>query len=211
MKDKVYVLQKDTVRSTFSHDIVLKRGEEVTFNGYNYETKDGWGFSKCFVENNTFFFKLRESVKPIVSFIGLTIENNVSYDICYEGGLVIDNNSITKERLAEILIAESKNLLVISYNKSEIKYIKKDKRRIKEVLSLEDAIILAEKKGNKNGLEEFIDFLIYCFKKVNGFKDWFNLKYNNDDGFPIYVEIDNGIYIDLSKIRTAYSVLNCKR
>jgi hypothetical protein len=68
--NKIYILQKDTLRAFSLQDHVLPAGTEVEFipQFQRYASKSKWTFSKDFVENNPDWFKLKEDA--VVLLIG---------------------------------------------------------------------------------------------------------------------------------------------
>jgi len=114
---KVYILQKDLPD--------YSAGEEFVFNGEHYEAKnkceDGCvgRWSKKYVEDNPDWFRLKnEEQKPKV----VRIEERENVFLCHVHYIVDDFKviSINKERLAEMLIAESWEPETRPMNKNEV-------------------------------------------------------------------------------------------
>lgn len=112
-KEKIYILQKDLP--------YLRAGAEYRYNDGDYETKDEHLFTqglkwdrlgRLAVENNPEWFKLKEEVKPTVAdWVGSGYQMHF---VIMRGNNLPDHEiTISKERLAEILIAESKKLIHI--------------------------------------------------------------------------------------------------
>ena len=113
---------------------IIPVGEE--FKQYNdtkiYVSKNGWEMSKSSVENEAWFKEKKEEKTRITT--SLWGEDEIQFSTSYLSNLVNAkwDYTISKERLAEILIAESKSLLCIIPNPYPVFYTEKELLEVEE-------------------------------------------------------------------------------
>lgn len=141
MSNDVYVLQKDLPDSKAGDEYVLRKYNEIMEDYFKNGDVDGSFWPRHYVENNPEWFKKKETPKP-------TVTNWTSSDEMENFNVIeffIGKNyyPVSKERLAEILIAESKGDILIGKKKG----VYSEKFIATDMIYTEKELLEAEEKA----------------------------------------------------------------